>query len=107
MNSPIRIKTFRSKTLQDAFQQIRNEFGPDASILETKSSRFGILGRSRIEVTASTKLADQPPNDVAHCDSDTKELPGNNQNSDSVAPYVTSAKTSHPGTKNEIGRAHV
>ena len=100
MNSPIRIRTFRSRTLQDAFQQIRNEFGPDASILETKSARFGILGRSRIEVTASTKSADQPPNDIAQCDSDTKVQPGNNQNSESVAPYVSSAETSHQGTKN-------
>jgi flagellar biosynthesis protein FlhF len=55
MNKPIRIKTFRSKTLQEAFQKIRAEFGPDASILETKSSRYGIFGRSRIEVTASSQ----------------------------------------------------
>ncbi len=54
MNSPIRIKTFRSKTLQEAFQQIRSEFGPGASILETKAARFGIFGRTRIEVTASS-----------------------------------------------------
>ncbi len=54
MNSPIRIKTFRSKTLQEAFQQIRSEFGPSASILETKAARFGIFGRTRIEVTASS-----------------------------------------------------
>ncbi|HUP77197.1 MAG TPA: hypothetical protein VM260_01460 [Pirellula sp.] len=100
MNSPIRIKTFRSRTLQDAFQQIRNEFGPDASILETKSARFGILGRSRIEVTASTKSADVPPNDVAQCESDTKEQPGNNQNSESVAPNMSSAESSQQGTKN-------
>ena len=54
LKSPIRIKTFRCKTLQDAFQQIRTEFGPDASILETKAARYGIFGRSRIEVTASS-----------------------------------------------------
>ncbi len=58
MNIPIRIKTFRSKTLQDAFQQIRTEFGPDASILETRAARFGIFGRSRIEVTASSNTKD-------------------------------------------------
>jgi len=58
MNTPIRIKTFRSKTLQDAFQQIREEFGPDASILETKAARFGMFGRSRIEVTASSTTID-------------------------------------------------
>ncbi len=54
MTNAIRIKTFRSKTLQDAFQQIRTEFGPDASILDTKAARFGIFGRTRIEVTASS-----------------------------------------------------
>ena len=58
MNHPIRIKTFRSKTLQDAFQQIRTEFGPDASILETKAARYGIFGRSRIEVTASSTTSE-------------------------------------------------
>ena len=97
MNSPIRIKTFRSKTLQDAFQQIRSEFGPDASILETKSARFGILGRSRIEVTASTKSANQQPNDAAQCESDTIEQQGNNQNSESAAPLVSSAEISDQG----------
>jgi flagellar biosynthesis protein FlhF len=55
MNKPVRIKTFRSKTLQEAFQKIRAEFGPDASILETKTSKSGLFGRSRIEVTASSQ----------------------------------------------------
>lgn len=64
MNFPIRIKTFRSRTLQDAFQQIRTEFGPDASILETKNARYGIFGRSRIEVTASTTTTALPPRDA-------------------------------------------
>lgn len=54
MTAPIRIKTFRSKTLQDAFEQIRQEFGSDASILETKTTKLGVLGRTRIEVTASS-----------------------------------------------------
>jgi len=63
MSSPIRIKTFRTKTLQDAFQQIRLEFGPDASILETKAARYGVFGRSRIEVTASSGTQDKSTND--------------------------------------------
>ena len=58
MNTPIRIKTFRARTLQDAFEQIRKEFGPDASILETKAARKGFLGRSRLEVTASSNAGD-------------------------------------------------
>lgn len=64
MNFPIRIKTFHARTLQDAFQQIRTEFGPDASVLETKTARYGIFGRSRIEVTASTTSKNLPPNDA-------------------------------------------
>lgn len=64
MNSPIRIKTFRSRTLQDAFQQIRTEFGLDALILETKAARYGIFGRSRIEVTASNTTKDLQPSDA-------------------------------------------
>ncbi len=59
MIPPIRIKTFRAKTLQDAYQQIRTEFGPDASILETKATRFGMFGRTRMEVTASSISHDQ------------------------------------------------
>ena len=82
MNSPIRIKTFRSKTLQDAFQQIRTEFGPDASILETKAARYGIFGLSRIEVTASTTKKDFQPGDVDQNPSDSNWLPKPDQNSE-------------------------
>jgi flagellar biosynthesis protein FlhF len=70
LKSPIRIKTFRCKTLQDAFQQIRTEFGPDASILETKAARYGLFGRSRIEVTASSKNCE--PLSTAPAPSDTE-----------------------------------
>lgn len=82
MNSPIRIKTFRSRTLQDAFQQIRTEFGPDASILETKAARYGIFGLSRIEVTASTTTRDFQPSDVDQNLSDSNGLPKPDQNSE-------------------------
>ena len=73
MNKPIRIKTFRAKTLQDAFEQIRQEFGPDASILETKSARKGLLGRSRIEVTASSNASD-----IGLAELDPSSLPSKN-----------------------------
>gem|GEM_PF-2158667 len=69
MNHPIRIKTFRSKTLQDAFQQIRTEFGPEASILETKAARYGIFGRSRIEVTASSTMS-EPLSELSFSDTE-------------------------------------
>jgi len=55
MNTAPRIKTFRTKSLQEAIQQIRAEFGPDASILETKATKRGVFGSSRIEVTASSR----------------------------------------------------
>ena len=80
MNSPIRIKTFRSRTLQDAFHQIRTEFGPDASILETKAARYGIFGRSRIEVTASTTIKDLQPSDTEQNESDIEGQTDPNQN---------------------------
>lgn len=61
MTKPGRIKTFRAKTLQEALNRIRTELGPDAEILETKPVRGGLihLGRSRIQVTASSYLLDQ------------------------------------------------
>jgi len=76
MNKPIRIKTFRTKTLQEAFQKIRAEFGPDAAILETKSSRHGIFGRSRIEVTASSETNAFEQNAPEPTQPDTSALPG-------------------------------
>jgi flagellar biosynthesis protein FlhF len=81
MNTPIRIKTFRSKTLQEAFQQIREEFGSDASILETRAARFGIFGRSRIEVTASSNTVDLRLDDSQ---GNEKDLADPSQNSQST-----------------------
>lgn len=55
MNAPIRIKSFRARTLNEAIHQVRTELGPDAVILETKQaprSRFS-WSRCRVEVTAS------------------------------------------------------
>ena len=77
MNNPIRIKTFRSKTLQEAFQKIRTEFGPDASILETKVSRHGIFGNSRIEVTASSHSKTTEPDTSETSQGDSDILPKN------------------------------
>lgn len=88
MNTPIRIKTFRSKTLQEAFQQIREEFGSDASILETRAARFGIFGRSRIEVTASSNTMDLRLDDSQGNESDPTELTKQSQIASSEDPPV-------------------
>ena len=60
MTTPVRIKTFRADSLQAAYEQIRSEFGPGASVLETKPIKRGFFGKSLFEVTASTKVADRP-----------------------------------------------
>ena len=59
MTTPVRIKTFRADSLQVAYEQIRSEFGPDASVLETKPIKRGFFGKSLFEVTASTKVAER------------------------------------------------
>lgn len=61
MTKPGRIKTFRANTVQEALNRIRIELGPDAEILETKPVRGGLihLGRSRIQVTASSYMLDR------------------------------------------------
>ena len=58
MTTPVRIKTFRADSLQQAFEQIRREFGPDASVLETKAVKRGIFGKNLFDVTASTSLVE-------------------------------------------------
>ncbi len=94
MNSPIRIKTFRSKTLQDAFQQIRAEFGPDASILETKAARYGIFGNSRIEVTASSKTKDIRLEYVEQNESDLEGQPEHGQATEPESPVDAATEES-------------
>ncbi len=49
------IRTFRAASLQDALEQIRQQMGPDASVLHTRQVRdgwMGWLGRTYVEVTA-------------------------------------------------------
>ena len=103
MNSPIRIKTFRCKTLQDAFQQIRTEFGPDASILETKAARYGMFGRSRIEVTASSTTCEPLS---ANSDSDVTESEAPRDDSQSLVqadntPAVLANSNEKIGVEND------
>ncbi|MDB4331660.1 flagellar biosynthesis protein FlhF [bacterium] len=49
------IRTFKAANLQEALLQIRQQMGPDASVLHTKQTRdglLGLLGRTQVEVTA-------------------------------------------------------
>jgi len=53
----MKIKTFRAKTVAEALQQAKQEFGSEALILSTKEkpirSRFGILTQGAVEVVAA------------------------------------------------------
>jgi flagellar biosynthesis protein FlhF len=52
------IRTFRAASLQDALEQIRQQMGPDASVLHTRQVRegwMGWLGRTSVEVTAGLR----------------------------------------------------
>ena len=52
------IRTFRADSLQDALEQIRDQMGPEASVLHTRQVRDGLmgwLGRTYVEVTAGLK----------------------------------------------------
>ncbi len=59
------IRTFRAASLQDALEEIRNQMGPEASVLHTRQVRdgwMGWLGRTYVEVTAGLRdFADDPP----------------------------------------------
>lgn len=52
----MRVKKFVGSTMQEAVGRMREEFGPEAVILDTRWVRsgglFGLLGRKRVEVTA-------------------------------------------------------
>lgn len=52
------IRTFRAASLQDALEQIRQQMGPEASVLHTRQVRdgwMGWLGRTHVEVTAGLR----------------------------------------------------
>lgn len=53
------IKTFRAESLQEALQLVREQLGPDASVVQTrevKQSRFGVFRKSIVEVQASCDI---------------------------------------------------
>lgn len=58
----MRIRKFEASTLQQAMARVKSELGEDAVILHTRSypaRLFGLLGKSRVEVTAAVE--DQQP----------------------------------------------
>lgn len=72
----MQIKTFRAKSLHDALAIVRQELGPDASVLHTREVQakrlFGLLkGPAQIEVTASadvnvpSRLPERTPSSVS------------------------------------------
>ncbi|MCA9137581.1 MAG: flagellar biosynthesis protein FlhF [Planctomycetales bacterium] len=67
----MQIKIFRAANLQAALEEIREQLGPNASVLRTRQCRdgwMGWLGRSYVEVTASSgdEHQDQPRMDLGN-----------------------------------------
>ncbi len=54
------VKTYRAKTFQDALQMVQSDLGPDASILQTRQLRSGLIrwirSAPQVEVTASATI---------------------------------------------------
>src|SRR5688572_29637018 len=54
------LRTYRARSLQEALQLVREELGPDASVLHTREVSAGVLrwigARGQIEVTASADV---------------------------------------------------
>ena len=60
----MKIKTFQAMTMTEALRTIKEELGPDAVILSTKSVKqqsgmFGLFGRAVVEVTAAVDFDPQ------------------------------------------------
>ncbi len=58
------IRTFRAASLQDALAEIRQQMGPEASVLHTRQVRdgwMGWLGRTYVEVTAGLRDGTDDP----------------------------------------------
>ncbi len=64
------MKSFRAATLRDALQQVQEELGPDAAVLQTREVWDGwfrgLLGKRRIEVFASTGVLSDHPTTGLH-----------------------------------------
>src|ERR1700683_1955253 len=55
------VRTYRARSMQEAFEMVRRELGPKAAVLQTRDVRSGGLfrlmpGMRRVEVTASASV---------------------------------------------------
>ncbi|MBL8991337.1 MAG: flagellar biosynthesis protein FlhF [Phycisphaerae bacterium] len=64
----MRLKTYRARTIADAFAQVKKDLGKDAVILHTRSfkvgSFMGFFGKPMVEITASDDVAALGPRQV-------------------------------------------
>jgi flagellar biosynthesis protein FlhF len=102
------IRTFRAASLQEALEQIRQQMGPDASVLHTRQIRdgwMGWLGRSSVEVTAGLRDSNEAlssPSTLSmertdkHSESDSRSLPISRVSDSSDAGTSRSAIDSLP-----------
>lgn len=51
------IKTFRAESLQEALQLVRDNLGPDASVMQTREVKQGLFRKSIVEVEASSDIS--------------------------------------------------
>ena len=61
----MKLKTFRAETMADALRKVKQEFGSDAVILNTrtltKGRMLGLRGQACVEITAAPELESLPP----------------------------------------------
>lgn len=94
----LQIKKFQAPTLQQAIEQIRNEMGDDAIILQTepiKGGGMGLFGRNSIEVTAAIDRNETQMKFHAMISETTDER--------AAAPASVTAPASVGGKKNWLG----
>ena len=89
----MQIRTFRAATLQDALEEIRQQMGPDASVLHTKhvsDGWMGWLGQSFVEVTAcaglgnSSHTTNDDPHKSRSLKADSRNLSSTNDSENTV-----------------------
>lgn len=94
--SAMHIRTFRAASLQDALEQIRQQMGPDASVLHTRQVRdgwMGWLGRTYVEVTAGLKDLAGTSHEVQSIRLATRDDDGDHYFRGRVASLPTSSST--------------
>lgn len=118
--SNMRIKTFRASSMQEALQLVRENLGPDASVLNARQIRRGIFARRQIEVEASRDLtvpsryAARPSTEdwlgrsldsTDLSDSASTELPASGLQNQSATNPNAAAGSSHPDVNDLVHAA--